>query len=175
MNASHPAQNPVRFIGLFPDVLGIGGVQEVSRQTIRALLEISAHSGWSPGVLGLNDPPGVQEFSAGARKSDFRGFGRSKVRFVLAALQNAAKKPRVVLAAHPNLAPPAAWMKRLAPQMKVIVMAHGVEVWQPLPPRRRAAGRARPASRSPRQIQHRNYRRWCGTARDWACSAAASV
>lgn len=139
MNASHPAQNPVRFIGLFPDVLGIGGVQEVSRQTIRALLEISAHSGWSSRVLGLNDPPGVQEFSAGAHKINFRGFGRSKVRFVLAALQNAAKKPRVVLAAHPNLAPPTVWMKRLAPQMKVIVMAHGVDVWQPLPPRRRAA------------------------------------
>ena len=139
MNASHPAQNPVRFIGLFPDVLGIGGVQEVSRQTIRALLEISAPSGWSPGLLGLNDPPGVQDFSAGAHKINFRGFGRSKVRFVLAALQNAATKPRVVLAAHPNLAPPAAWMKRLAPQMKVIVMAHGVDVWQPLPPRRRAA------------------------------------
>jgi phosphatidyl-myo-inositol dimannoside synthase len=139
MNASHPAQNSVRFIGLFPDVLGIGGVQEVGRQTIRALLEISARTGWSSNVLGLNDPSGLQEFSAGAHKINFRGFGRSKVRFVLAALQVAAKKPLVVLAAHPNLAPPAAWMKRLAPQMKVIVMAHGVDVWQPLPPRRRAA------------------------------------
>jgi hypothetical protein len=30
-------------------------------------------------------------------------------------------------------------MKRLAPQIKVIVMVHGVEVWQPLPTRRHAA------------------------------------
>jgi phosphatidyl-myo-inositol dimannoside synthase len=139
MNASRPAQNPIQLVGLFPDVLGIGGIQEVSRQTISALLNISTQSGWSFCVLGLNDPPRVHEYSAGAHKINFRGFGRSKVSFILATLLNAMKKPRVVLAAHPNLAPPAAWMKRLAPRMKVIVMAHGVEVWQPLPPRRRAA------------------------------------
>jgi phosphatidyl-myo-inositol dimannoside synthase len=139
MKASHPAQKPMQFVGLFTDVLGIGGIQEVSRQTIRALQNIATHSTWSYSVLGLNDPRGVQEYSAGAHKINFRGFSRSKVRFVLAALQIAAKKPRIVLAAHPNLAPPAAWMKRLAPEMKVIVMAHGVEVWQQLPARRRAA------------------------------------
>lgn len=140
MNASRPAPKITQLVGLFPDVLGIGGIQEVSRQTIRALLDISAHNGWSSSLLGLNDPPGTHEFSAGgAHKINFRGFGRSKIRFVLAALQNARKKPRIVLAAHPNLAPPAAWMKRLAPQLKIIVVAHGVEVWQPLPSRRRAA------------------------------------
>ena len=139
MNASHPAQKATQLVGLFPDVLGIGGIQEVSRQTISALLDISARGDWSPCVLGLNDPLGIHEFSAGAHKINIRGFGRSKMRFVLAALQNAIKKPRVVLAAHPNLAPPAAWMKRIAPPIQVIVMAHGVEVWQPLPPRRRAA------------------------------------
>jgi len=139
MTASHPAHNAIELIGLFPGLLGIGGIQEVSRQTVRALRDISDNSGWSSCLLGLNDPPGVQEYSGGGNKIAFRGFGRSKVRFVLVALQNARKKPRVVIAAHPNLAPPAAWMKRLAPQMKVIVMAHGVEVWQPLPPRRRAA------------------------------------
>jgi glycosyltransferase involved in cell wall biosynthesis len=139
MNASHPAHKSVQLIGLFPDLLGIGGIQEVSRQTVRALMDISARGGWSCNLLGLNDPPGIQEYSTGRTKIPFRGFGRSKLGFVLAALQNARKKPRIVIAAHPNLAVPAAWMKRLAPQMKVIVMAHGVEVWQPLPPRRRAA------------------------------------
>src|SRR5271163_1492587 len=139
MTASHPAHQPVRLVGLFPDILGIGGIQEVSRQTIGALLNLSTQGGWSSAFLGLNDPSGVQELSVGANKIKFRGFHRSKARFVLAALQNAAKKPRIVLAGHPNLAPAAAWMKRLAPQMKVIVMAHGVEVWQRLPPRRRAA------------------------------------
>jgi phosphatidylinositol alpha-1,6-mannosyltransferase len=139
MNASHPAQKNLQLVGLLPDVLGIGGIQEVSRQAISALLNISQQTNWSFSVLGLNDPTGIHEFAVGSHKMEFRGFGRSKIRFVLAALQSARKKPRIVLAAHPNLAPPAAWMKRLSPEMKVIVMAHGVEVWQPLPPRRRAA------------------------------------
>jgi phosphatidyl-myo-inositol dimannoside synthase len=139
MNSSAPAPKPMQFVGLFPDLLGIGGIQEVSRQTVRALLHISAQKGWSSSLLGLNDPPGVHEFSAGENKIAFRGFGRSKLRFILAALQNARKKPLIVLAAHPNLAPIALWMKRLAPKTKIIVMAHGVEVWQPLPPRRHAA------------------------------------
>jgi phosphatidyl-myo-inositol dimannoside synthase len=139
MNSSRPAPKPVQLVGLFPDLLGIGGIQEVSRQTVRALLDISAKKGWSPSLLGLNDPPGVHEFSAGEHRIAFRGFGRSKLRFIVAALQNARKKPRIVLAAHPNLAPIASWMKRLAPQIKIIVMAHGVEVWQPLPPPRHAA------------------------------------
>jgi phosphatidylinositol alpha-1,6-mannosyltransferase len=139
MNASRNAPKPIQFVGLFPDLLGIGGIQEVSRQTVRALLEISIQKRWSLALLGLNDPPGVHDFSAGENKIAFRGFGRSKLRFILAALQNASKKPLIVLAAHPNLAPIALWMKRLAPKTKIIVMAHGVEVWQPLPPRRHAA------------------------------------
>jgi glycosyltransferase involved in cell wall biosynthesis len=129
----------MQFVGLFPDLLGVGGIQEVSRQTVRALLGISAQNGWSSALLGLNDPPGAHEFSTGENKIALRGFGRSKLRFILAALQNARKKPRVVLAAHPNLAPIASWMKRFAPQTKIIVMAHGVEVWRPLPARRRTA------------------------------------
>jgi phosphatidylinositol alpha-1,6-mannosyltransferase len=129
----------MQFVGLFPDLLGIGGIQEVSRQTVHALLDISARNDWSSSLLGLNDSRGIHEFSVGENKSAFRGFGRSKLRFILAALQIVQKKPRVVLAAHANLAPIASWMKRLAPQIKIIVMAHGVEVWQPLPARRHAA------------------------------------
>jgi phosphatidylinositol alpha-1,6-mannosyltransferase len=139
MNSTRPAPKPVQFVGLFPDLLGIGGIQEVSRQTVRALVDISGKKGWSPSLLGLNDPLGAYEFSAGEHRIAFRGFGRSKLRFIVAAFQNARKKPRIVLAAHPNLAPIASWMKRLAPQIKIIVMAHGVEVWQPLPPPRHTA------------------------------------
>ena len=139
MTSSAPSPKPMQLVGLFPDLLGIGGIQEVSRQTVRALLDISAQNGWSASLLGLNDSAGVHELPAGENKITFRGFGRSKLRFILAALQIARKKPRVVLAAHANLAPITSWMKRLAPRTKIIVMAHGVEVWQPLPARRHAA------------------------------------
>jgi len=43
------------------------------------------------------------------------------------------------VAGHPNLAVPAAWMRRFSPRLKTIVLAHGVEVWTPLPAFRRRA------------------------------------
>ena len=68
-----------------------------------------------------------------------RGFNRSKVRFIASALGESKKAAQVVLAAHPNLALPAAWMKWRSPRIKTIVMSHGVEVWKPLSGLRRRA------------------------------------
>ena len=132
-------QNSPGIVGLFPELLGVGGVQEASRQSARALQNISTLLHCPTDFLGLNDPRGAHEYSAGDVSIRLRGFSRSKLRFVLAALARARKKPRLVLAAHPNLALPAMWMKRFAPQLKVIVLAHGIDVWEPLSPRRHAA------------------------------------
>jgi phosphatidyl-myo-inositol dimannoside synthase len=128
-----------RIIGLFPELLGVGGVQEAGRQTAAALEEIAHGSGWSTFFLSLNDPPGAQSFPASEGKISFRGFGRSKVRFVVSAIAQALKEVCIVLAAHPHLAPPAAGMKWTSPRLKSVVMTHGVEVWKPLPPIRRNA------------------------------------
>jgi glycosyltransferase involved in cell wall biosynthesis len=59
------------------------------------------------------------------------------------ALNAARRRGKLVLAAHANLAPIVRVMKVVAPTMKSIVCAHGVEVWEPLPRlRRRALQRA---------------------------------
>lgn len=140
MTPSSPAlQNAPGIVGLFPELLGVGGVQEASRQTAHALRNISARLQCPIYFLGLNDAPGPHEYSVGGTTIALRGFGRSKWRFVLAAMACARKKPRLVLAAHPNLAVPAMWMKRLSAQSKVIVFAHGVDVWEPLAARRHSA------------------------------------
>ena len=55
------------------------------------------------------------------------------------ALRLARKKPRIIIAAHLNLAVPALWMKKISPQTKTIVLCHGVEVWDALPAARRRA------------------------------------
>jgi phosphatidylinositol alpha-1,6-mannosyltransferase len=126
-------------VGLFPELLGLGGIQEASRQTVCALQDILARRGILGTYQGLNDPLGLHSLQIQGRSISFRGFKRSKVRFVLRALLLARKKPRIVLAAHPNLALPAQWMKSVSPSTKVIVLCHGVEVWEPLPTRRRDA------------------------------------
>ncbi len=127
-------------IGLFPELLGVGGVQEAGRQSAAALQEISlGHNDWFTYFQSLNDPPGIHEHDIAESRISLRGFGRSKLPFVFSALRQASKGGRIVLAAHPHLALPAAWMKSFSPHIKAIVMSHGVEVWKSLPPLRQRA------------------------------------
>lgn len=146
MSAPIPVPAASHIVGFFPELLGIGGVQESGRLTVAALNEIVSSRQWSSEFLALNDSPGAHEFTQAARTIHFNSFGRAKIKFVLAAIAHARKTsssnraaPLIVLAAHPNLAVPAAWMQRISPRLKIIVMAHGVEVWQPLSPSRRRA------------------------------------
>jgi glycosyltransferase involved in cell wall biosynthesis len=147
MTRPQSAPQTTRIIGLFPELLGVGGVQEAGRLTAAALSAIALRRGWSTDFLSLNDPTGTQVLEVSERKVSFRGFGRAKVRFMLSAISRARRSVRrqniIALAAHPNLAFPAAWMQRVAPDLNILVMSHGVEVWKPLPlPRRGALLRA---------------------------------
>jgi phosphatidyl-myo-inositol dimannoside synthase len=138
---------PKRIIGLFPELLGVGGIQEAGRLTAAALNEIAIRHGWTAEFLSLNDPAGQHSLDVGERVIQLRGFGRAKIRFALSGIARARSSARngecIVLVAHPNLAVPAGWMQRMAPQIKILAMSHGIEVWKPLPEyRRRALARA---------------------------------
>lgn len=122
-----------RIVALFPAINGVGGIQQASRLTAAVLAEIAAHYGWSVSLLSLNDPPDHETSALNGAAIPFRGFGRAKVRFLLSALSQARARTRIVLVAHPYLAVAAAQMKMLRPQVKVIVISHGVEVWRRLP------------------------------------------
>jgi phosphatidyl-myo-inositol dimannoside synthase len=128
-----------QIVGLFPELLGVGGVQEAGRQTAAALEEIAGRHGWRTDFLSLNDPARPQTFAATDREIPIRGFGRSKLRFVLAALGAVWKNTQIVVAGHPHMALPTAWMKIVAPRLRIIVMSHGIEIWKPLPWVRRRA------------------------------------
>ena len=134
---------PGHILGLFPELLGAGGVQEAGRMTATALQKIALRHGASADFLGLNDPPGPSCFVAGGGAIAMRGFGRSKARFVMYGLARSYRWRRgatgVVLAGHPNLAVPARWVQRLSPRLRMIVVAHGIEVWEPLAAYRRRA------------------------------------
>lgn len=136
-----------RVIGLFPGLLGPGGVQLAGKMIVAALREIADQKNWALEILSLNDARGARELHLDADSVPFRGFGRAKAKFVYAALAAARKgaknDSRIVLAAHPNLALPTAWIQRFVPGLRTIVVAHGIEVWQPMAPcRQRALQRA---------------------------------
>lgn len=126
-------------IGLFPELMGPGGVQEAGRQTASALAKIASECGCLTSFLSLNDQPQLHSIDESERQISFRGFGRSKLNFVISALRESGKKARVVFAAHPHLAILAALMKMKSLHLKTVVMSHGIEVWKPLPVLRRKA------------------------------------
>jgi phosphatidyl-myo-inositol dimannoside synthase len=135
-----PKAQTKKIIGLFPELLGVGGIQEAGRMTAAALGRIAgSHENWVTSFQSTNDGLGDHKFEIAEQRVSLRGFNRSKVRFVGSALGQSRRGARVVLAAHPYLALPAALMKWYSPKLKTIVMSHGVEVWNPLPRLRRRA------------------------------------
>lgn len=126
-------------IGLFPALAGIGGVQLAGQQTAAALKTIADEQGWLCVFLSLNDTQGEHAASVGGIHFRFTGFARRKGTFAFEALRLTRKKPRIILAAHPNLAPIAALMKAISPSAQTIVGTHGIEIWQPLQWMRRIA------------------------------------
>lgn len=137
------AASPRVLLGLFPELLGVGGVQEAGRQTIAALNAIVRARGWRTKFLSLNDPRGEHSLPGITNSISFRGFGRAKLSFTLAAIRGARAAGKnsgvIILAGHPHLAPPAAVAKFLSQYTHTLIMSHGVEVWQPLAPLRRRA------------------------------------
>lgn len=131
------ASSSFTIIGIFPELLGIGGVQESGRQTVRALNEIARNRGWDVQIFTLNDLFGERRLPWPDDDICFRGFGRKKVSFLLSMMRNRLFSKgdgmRVVIAGHPNLAFPAWIMKIFSRSVKTIVMAHGVEIWTRLP------------------------------------------
>jgi glycosyltransferase involved in cell wall biosynthesis len=140
MSEPDRVRRPQKVLGLFTELLGIGGIQEAGRMTAAALLEMGRASGRPVDILSLNDPRGERRIRCSDSEIAFSGFGRAKARFVLSAIGKARRTPRegtpIILAAHPHLALPAAWIQRLRPDFKTVVMSHGIEVWKPLASRR---------------------------------------
>jgi phosphatidyl-myo-inositol dimannoside synthase len=128
-----------RIVGLFPDLLGRGGIQETGRQTVSALCRIFGNRGRTTHFMGLNDPKGRQALLIGNQTIRLEGFARSKFRFVSYCIAQARKKPQFVLAAHPNLASVAIVIRFFSRSTKIIVMSHGIEIWERMPIHRHRA------------------------------------
>jgi len=119
-------------VALFPDLLAVGGIQRAGRHTAAVLDEYAKDKRRRHQFVSLNDPAGAHRGNVGELEFAFEGFGRAKARFVTAALRQALGRPRLILAAHPNLAPLASAMKAIARDSRTLVFTYGKEVWKPL-------------------------------------------
>lgn len=116
---------------LVPDLFGPGGIARHGRVLCQALLE----AGVTLDVLALNDSstPRAKDSQAllGFAGLNYRGCDGHRPTFVRVALQRARRRPVVVLVEHANFSP-LGWMAARVAGARWAVVAHGVEVWQPL-------------------------------------------
>ena len=126
-------------IGLFPELDAPGGIQRAGRHLALVLSEYAANKQMEYRLLSLNDTQELHRMRLGDREYVFTGAARGKARFATTAMKAARRQPKMVLAAHPNLAPITRAMKLIAPRMKNVVCTHGIEVWEPLSRSRRQA------------------------------------
>jgi phosphatidylinositol alpha-1,6-mannosyltransferase len=122
--------NPI--VGLFTDVLPAGGVQRTSRHVAAVAAKFASDRGISARFLSLTDPQGLHTVRVGSLDFSVSGYAGSKIQFALAALRAAGRKPALVLALHPHLAPIVWAMRARSRKFRSIVFTHGVEVWRPL-------------------------------------------
>jgi glycosyltransferase involved in cell wall biosynthesis len=126
-------------VGLFTDVLPAGGVQRAGRHVAAVAAKFASDRGMAVRFLSLNDPRGLHAVRVGSLEFSVLGHAGSKIQFARAAFRAAGRKPALVLALHPHLAPIVSLMRARSREFRSIVFTHGIEVWQPL-------GRARGAA-----------------------------
>jgi len=126
------------WIGLFPELFEVGGIQQVSRHTGAVVSQEAGKRDVECRLLGLNDAAGQGSFRVGADAYRFQGFGRNKFDLFSYLLRLVPRLDTLYLG-HVNLAPLGLLLRLVRPRIKYWVVCHGVEVWQSLPILRRLA------------------------------------
>ncbi|MGI9159896.1 MAG: glycosyltransferase family 4 protein [Saprospiraceae bacterium] len=105
-----------------------GGIEKVNRAILRALADWQAAGqadvhAWSPCERGTD----VRYLPA----DRLRGYAGRRLQFMLDLVWRAPATD-ILLVSHVNLAPAALLLKLRYPRLRIVVWAHGIEVWRPL-------------------------------------------
>ncbi|TKC60964.1 glycosyltransferase family 4 protein [Pedobacter hiemivivus] len=107
-----------------------GGIQSMNRTLAYSLYELCKKNNWDIKLYCLNDlsadvKPKYLPFFC------FKGFGKNKAMFTLKSIMNGMNTDLVLLS-HVNLSIIGLAIRLLNPNCKIWLIAHGIEVWQPL-------------------------------------------
>ena len=108
-----------------------GGIEKVCQVAGKALSEIVAQGHGRYFHFALNDKASdlAERY---VNRSSFFPFSGQKIRYAAAAVSRGLRCDLVVLS-HIHLLPIGGLIKLLSPKTKVLLIAHGIEVWKPLP------------------------------------------
>jgi glycosyltransferase involved in cell wall biosynthesis len=108
-----------------------GGIEKVCRIAGKALNELSLKEGGKTRVFCMYDSQAVAVGNPYFPDVIFTGFNASKIQFVKKAVTEGRKADKVILS-HINLLLVGWMIKVLNPKVKLLLLAHGIEVWEPL-------------------------------------------
>lgn len=113
-----------------------GGIEKVCRVAGKALYEMSITRSVTCQVYSMYDKQKDADENKYFPAEIFRGFGTAKVKFIFDALAKGKKSDTVVLS-HINLLLVGWMIKKLSPSTRIILFAHGIEVWGTLGSRKK--------------------------------------
>lgn len=112
--------------------ISTGGIEKVCRLMGKALYELGLQYGGKSKIFSMHG----HKHSADANKYFpqlmFRGFGANKVEYVVNSVRE-GRRSDVVIMSHINLLLVGYLVKRFRPSVKLVLIAHGIEVWRKLP------------------------------------------
>lgn len=106
-----------------------GGIEKVCRSVSKVLTDLSARNVVSRhSVLSMYDDETDERY---VTKANFTGFSRKKISFALRAISEGYQADIVILS-HVHLLLFAWIIKKLKPKVRIVLFAHGIEIWNTL-------------------------------------------
>lgn len=113
-----------------------GGIEKVCRIMGKALYEESLQNDGLLQVCSMYDKQKDAFDNPYFPSENFRGYGINRLRFTGQMIKAGAKNDLVVLS-HINLLLIGSLIKKISPRTRIILLAHGIEVWKPLTSRKK--------------------------------------
>ncbi len=105
-----------------------GGIEKFNKCFLKGLSQIAEGGGVSSTAMSVYDDGSDDKYYNNELYTGFKG---KRAAFIQNAIL-AARKHDVIIIGHINLAVVGILIKRLYPSKKIILIAHGIEVWEPL-------------------------------------------
>jgi len=109
-----------------------GGIERVCRIAGKALYELGLQYGGIVDVFSMYGIPNNADGNKYFPQLVFTGFGANKIRFMFRSVAE-GRRSKVVLMSHINLLLVGGLIKFFKPSVKLVLLAHGIEVWKPFP------------------------------------------
>ncbi|MEJ7610087.1 MAG: glycosyltransferase family 4 protein [Ferruginibacter sp.] len=110
-----------------------GGIEKVCRIAGKALYEYGLQHNRKVSIFSMHGPKDAANNNPYFPAEIYTGFGGAKMKFVKDAVI-AGKKSDTVILSHINLLLAGWLIKKVNPSVRIILIAHGIEVWKTLSP-----------------------------------------